>query len=144
MREIMAASEISRALVRPAPIFPASNGLRSRGVTLREIQTPVAELAEFRDSQFHARIMPDGSSFPVPTHSDSACPEPGLSALRHSCTGTTTLRVIYRTIPHSWAFRPILDEAADERGISLSYKLIEWQPVVEATEEEWSCVPSED
>jgi hypothetical protein len=48
---------------------------------MREIQTPMAELwlAEFRGSQFHARIMPDGSSFPITTHSDSACPEPGLS-----------------------------------------------------------------
>jgi hypothetical protein len=38
----------------------------------------------------------------------------------------------------------ILDEVADERGIDLSDKFIERPAVVEATEEEWSCVPPEN
>ena len=37
----------------------------------------------------------------------------------------------------------MLDEVAHERGISLSYKVVSWAPVVEATEEEWNAATSE-
>jgi hypothetical protein len=38
----------------------------------------------------------------------------------------------------------ILDEVADERGISLSYNAVGWPPVVEPIDEEWNAAEVED
>jgi hypothetical protein len=72
---------------------------------------------------------------------------PAARAVLEAAAGSIAQHPAQQSIILSLAMQQlesILDEVADERGISLSYSAISWPAVVEATEEEWKAVASED